>query len=280
MRPAAFLCLFGCLVLLAAPLAAQQAPPEGEEPLPEEITEDVIGPSLLPGPPDFGPVAAEPDPNAVITALARLYNRGPDRRFFGLPADVTWRAPGAIRVALYSDQREAQAPLIRATTAAFAAASGLPLDLATARPLSAIASAEAVRNATGANLEILVGSRAVMAQFAGALGVNQTMLFRFEDGRWPFSFIFPRQPDWIGRVLIASDEPAEAIEASLILAVVWALGGVSLGSEMQGLIDPLSIEPALTPLGQSVFALMYHPELEAGMTVPEALLRARVLLGL
>ena len=39
-------------------------------------------------------------------------------------------------------------------------------------------------------------------------------------------------------------------------------------------------EAALTPLGQSVFGLMYHPELEAGLPVPEALLRARVLLGL
>ena len=280
MRTAAFVCIFCCLGLLAAPLQAQQTLPADEAPAPEGASEDIAAPLAVPEPFGLEPGVAAPDANAVIAALARLYNRGRDRQFFGLPPDVTWRAPGPIRVALYSDQRDAQAPLIRASAGAFAAASGLPFDLVTARPLSAVASAESVRQATGANLEILVGSRAVMAQFAGALGVNQTMLFRFEDGRWPFTFAFPRRPDWIGRVMIASDEPAEAIEASLILAMVWALGGVSLGSEMQGLIDPLSVEPALTPLGRSVFALMYHPELEAGLKVPEALLRARVLLGL
>jgi hypothetical protein len=105
------------------------------------------------------------------------------------------------------------------------------------------------------------------------------MLGRFEDGRWPFLFSFPRYEALIGRVMIADDEPQEAQEAALILAAVWALGGVTLGDQLQGLVDPMAPLPALTPLGEAVFALMYHPDMLAGDAIPDALARARTLLG-
>ena len=121
MRSPALVLLFGCL-LLAAPLRAQQTPlpdqtPEAEQPLltdpaqpplvdpaqppladpaqpPEAAPGDVVAPSGPSGLLDGGPSFSEADPNAVIVSLARLYNRGRDRAFFGLPPNETWRAPG------------------------------------------------------------------------------------------------------------------------------------------------------------------------------------------
>ncbi len=226
---------------------------------------------------DFDP-AARPEADAVLAALTGLIDRGRDRPFFGLPEGQTWRLEGPLKIALYSDRRGEFVPALKSAANAFSRASALPIDLVTSRPLAAAAGAEAVRWATGANLEILIGPRPVMAQFAGAIAVNQWMLERFEDGHWPFTFIFPRDDSLIGRVMIAGEEPPEALEASLILALVWALGGVSLGDELQGLIDPKAPQPALTPLGQEVFALMYNPEMEAGLSIPSALRRARRLL--
>lgn len=222
-------------------------------------------------------VRAGAQPMAVLTSLHRLLNRGGNRLFFGLPKDVNWRAEQGIRIAIYSDQREDIAPFLEAAAMQFSEVTGLTIELVTARRLAAVAGAEATRDATGANLEILFGPRAIMTQFAGGVGMNRTILTRFREGRWPFGFVLPRQESWTGRVFIARDEPSEAIEASLILALVWALGGVSLGDEMQGLIDPFSVQPTLTPLGQSVFSLMYHPDLEAGLPISEALSRAQRL---
>ena len=226
---------------------------------------------------DFDP-AARPEADAVVAALTGLIDRGRDRAFFGLPEEETWRVEGPIKIALYSDRRGEFTPALKSAANAFSRASALPIELVTTRPLAASAGADAVRWATGANLEILIGPRPVMAQFTRAIPVNPWMLERFEDGRWPFTFILPRDGNLIGRVMIAGDEPPEALEASLILAVVWALGGVSLGDELQGLVDPNSPQPALTPLGQEVFALMYNPEMEAGLPIPRALRRARRLL--
>jgi hypothetical protein len=226
---------------------------------------------------DFAP-AAKPDPDDVHEALSGLLDRGRDRLFFGLPEAATWRVAGPVRVALYSDRRGEFGPALKSAAQAFARVTTLPIELAAARPLSAVAGADAVRWATGANLEVLIGPRPVMAQFAGAIPVNQWMLERFEDGRWPFTFSFPRDDLLIGRVMMADDEPPEALEAGLILALVWALGGVTLGDELKDLVDPDSPQPALTPLGQEVFALMYHPEMEAGLPLADALKRARRLL--
>lgn len=226
---------------------------------------------------DFDP-AARPEAEAVLAALTSLIDRGRDRPFFGLPEESTWRFDGPIKIALYSDRRGEFVPALKSAANAFSRASALPIELVTTRPLAASAGAEAVRWATGANLEILIGPRPVMAQFAGAIPVNPWMLERFEDGRWPFTFIFPRDDYLIGRVMIAGDEPPEALEAGLILALVWALGGVSLGDGLQGLVDPNAPQPALTPLGQEVFALLYNPEMKAGLPIPSALRRARQLL--
>ena len=240
--------LFAVVLALAAPAAAQQA---------------------------------APDPDDVLAAYQALVDRGRDRVVFGLPERVTWRVPGPLRIAFYADRgRSAELrPALRAVADGFGRATGVPIDLAVTRPLSALAGAEATRVATGSNLEIVVGPRPVMAQMGGAFGIAPWMLGRFEDGRWPFLFSFPRYEALIGRVMIADDEPQEAQEAALILAVVWALGGVTLGDQLQGLVDPTAPLPALTPLGEAVFALMYHPDMLAGDAIPDALDRARDLLG-
>ena len=224
--------------------------------------------------------AGPPDPDDVLAAYAALIDRGRDRVVFGLPERVTWRIPGPLRIAFYAGEGRSAAlrPALRAVADGFGRATGVPIDLTVVRPLAALAGAEAPRVATGSNLEIVVGPRQVMAQMGGAFGVSKWMLGRFEDGRWPFLFSFPRFEALIGRVMIADDEPRAAQEAALILAVVWALGGVTLGDQMQGLVDPNAPLPALTPLGEATFALMYHPEMLGGDAIPDALDRARDLL--
>lgn len=268
--------LLWCIAPAAAQDTIELVPPPGVGQSETEAEPEPETPARVPEF-DFDP-AARPEADAVLAALTALIDRGRDRPFFGLPEGATWRLDGAIKIALYSDRRGEFIPALKSAANAFSRASALPIELVTTRPLAASAGAEAVRWATGANLEILIGPRPVMAQFAGAIPVNQWMLERFEDGRWPFTFIFPRDETLIGRVMIAGDEPSEAMEASLILALVWALGGVSLGEELQGLVDPNAPQPALTPLGQEVFALMYDPEMEAGLPIPSALRRARQLL--
>ena len=236
----------------------------------------LAAPAAAQQPVPAGPPAAED----VIAAYAALIDRGRDRVVFGLPERVTWRLPGPLRIAFYADASRSGAlrPALRAVADGFGRATGVPIDLTTVRPLAALAGAEATRVATGSNLEIVVGKRQAMAQMGGAFGVADWMLGRFEDGRWPFLFSFPRYEALIGRVMIADDEPQGAQEAALILAVVWALGGVTLGDQMEGLVDPLAPLPALTPLGEATFALMYHPDMLAGDAIADALDRARDLL--
>ena len=241
----------------------------GDAPLPFGVL-----PEPEPEPPPIYRLGEGVEPEAVMASLTRLLNLGANRVFFGLPGEANWRAGQGVRIAVYSDQRQEIAAFLQAAAQQFAEATGSPVEVVTTRRLAAVAGADAARESVGANFEILFGSRALMAQFAGSVGMNPTVLTRFQEGRWPFAFVLPRRETWIGRVFVARDEPSEAIEAALVLALVWALGGVTLGEEMQGLIDPFAIAPRLTPLGRSVFSLMYHPDLEAGLAIPETLERA------
>ena len=142
------------------------------------------------------------------------------------------------------------------------------------RPLDILRDSEAF------GLQIALGPRPDLARTAARAKVNAGALGGFEAGHWPFIFHFPRGEALLGQVWIAEDEPPAAVEAALILACVWALGGVTLGEELEGLIDPAAGQPALTSLGAAVFALLYHPEIPAGLPLDQAKARARRLLGL
>jgi hypothetical protein len=257
------------ILALAMPAGAQESVPPAEQTVPG--TEQVLPAVPL----------APPTVDEVFLAYRNLVDHGRDRPFFGLPEMEIWRAPGPVLVALYADQDSSAAlgAALEAVAGEFARATGLDIQLAMTRPLAALAGAEAARAATGANLEIVVGPRPMMAQMAGAFAVNDWMLGRFEDGRWPFLFSFPRDVSLIGRVMVAADEPPEAQEATLVLALAWALGAVTLGDQMEGLVDPFSVLPTLTPLGEAAFALMYHPRMVHGLPIPQALARAQVLLS-
>ena len=218
--------------------------------------------------------AAGPDPAKVYAAFERLLGKPQDRAFFGLPKDRSWRAPGTVPFSLYAEYGDQPAEGLRDAAAALGKASGITLDLVAVRPLDTLGRHAAF------GLQVVIGPRPDLTRAAAGDKVNAGALGGFEAGQWPFIFHFPRGSGLLGRVWIAEDEPPGAVEAALILACVWALGGVTLGAELQGLIDSAADRPALTPLGEAVFALMYHPEIPAGLPLDQARARARRLLGL
>ena len=218
--------------------------------------------------------AQQTDPAKVYAAFARLLGKPQDRAFFGLPEDRSWRAPGSVPLSLYAEYPDRPAGALRDAAAALGRAAGVTLDVVAVRPLDILRDREAF------GLQIVLGPRPDLARTAARAKANADALGGFEAGHWPFIFHFPRGAALLGQVWIAEDEAPAAIEAALILACVWALGGVTLGEELEGLIDPAAGQPALTPLGAAVFALLYHPEIAAGLPLDQAKARARRLLGL
>lgn len=237
---------FATLLLLPLPLAAQTADGEAVE------------------------------REAVLDAFKRLVDRGAARPLFGLPEATFWRREGELAVALLADDAEALRPVLEGAAAPFAAASGRRISVVEAGP-GEIAGRSAAALAPEADLVIVVAPRPVLAEFAAAGDFNRGMLARFELGTWPFMFTF--EPDSLRRgvVLLASDEPAQAREASFILATVWGLGGVTLGPELTGLVIDSESGPQLTPLGEAVFRLFFHEDLDVGMPLAEAVQRAASL---
>ncbi|GAB4375458.1 MAG: hypothetical protein Kow00114_38620 [Kiloniellaceae bacterium] len=250
---------FAALVLALPPTALAQTAP-AQEPSAVEATE---GNQV---------VSAE-----VLAAFKRLVARGEARPLFGLPEDAFWRRQGDLTVALLA----AEAGLLRAVyqgaAAPFAAATGLPVDLVESGPVPA-AGNDVAAFVPAADLVIVVGPRGRLVELATGSGFNRGMLARFEIGTWPFMFAFAADGRRRGVVLLADDEPERAREASFILATVWALGGVTLGPELTGLVTDAEEGPMLTPLGAAVFGLFFHPDLEVGMPLADAVRRAETLL--
>ena len=212
----------------------------------------------------------------VLKAFTRLVDRGEARLRFGLPANSFWRRSGDLALALFAADTAGVQPELERAAAPFASVSGLAIPVVETGPLPE-AGRDLAELAPGADLVIVVGPRQRLAEIAAAASFDKGMLARFELGTWPFMFSF--EPDSLRRgvVLLASDEPARAREASFILATVWGLGGYALGPELTGLIGDPEAGPSLTPLGEAVFRLFFHEDLEVGMPLAEAVQRAKSL---
>lgn len=254
-RAAAFASL-----LLALPLTALGQTAPSEQPSAVETTEGAAV------------VSAE-----VLAAFKRLVARGEARPLFGLPEDAFWRRQGDMTVALLAGEAESLRAVYQGAAAPFAGATGLPIELIESGPVPA-AGDDVAAFAPEADLVIVVGPRERLSQLATGSGFNRGMLARFEIGTWPFMFSFTADGRRRGVVLLADDEPERAREASFILATVWGLGGVTLGPELTGLVADAEEGPMLTPLGGAVFGLFFHPDLEVGMPLADAVQRAETLL--
>jgi hypothetical protein len=213
----------------------------------------------------------------VLDGFRRLVDRGEARALFGLPAETFWRREGGIGLALFADEAERLVSVLRGAAAPFAEVTGEAVTVAEAAPLSPQA-ADVAALAPEAEMVIVIGPRPRLVELAGGSGFNRVMLDQFEYGAWPFAFRFDADERRRGVVLLADDEPARAREASFILATVWALGGVTLGPELTGLVSDSESGPGLTPRGEAVFALFFHDDLEVGMPLADALRRADTLL--
>jgi len=221
--------------------------------------------------------AEEQDPAVVMLKLSALLNKGEARPLFGLPAETFWRAKAPIKVALLTDSGERLQPTLVAVELAFAKVTKHELSLA-AVGKSPASLEEIEQAAEEADLVLAIGPRADMAEMAAKLGAPQELLERFKLGAAPYVFRFSPDPDREGIVLIAETEPLRAIEETFVLGVVWSLGGATLGPELEGLIDVEAETPKLTDLGRSVFRLMYREEMESGISLNEALVRAQAAL--
>lgn len=232
-----------------------------------------------------GPVQAQtqtPEPSApsdeeVFAALVGLLDRGADRRFFGLPEETHWRPGESVSLGLFSAAFAEQRQVLQILAAQIAETCGVSFQTILAADPKA---PDQMLAAVVPQLEIHVGPRPEMAELTEPHPVNLSALERFEDGRWPFIFVFPRNELRMGQVWIADDEPDQAVEAALILALFWALGAATLGGDLIGLVDRTSGHPRLTPLGREALTLLCDPALEAGLPIPQVLARARRRLGL
>lgn len=217
-------------------------------------------------------------PQAVYDSLEALLGGREERDLYALPPERYWRATGPVRVRLAGGRDFGLAPAMVALADDFGRATGVEISVqASAVPLMPEAG-------KAGELTVLIVARPLGAEFAAGLGTDAEMRRRFASGRWPALFRFRRDDlSKTGRrsgiVLVADDlKPAE-IETFLALAMVWTMGGASIGDEL-GEIVSIAGRPQLTERGRRVFALMYDPQLELALPLDEARSRARLLLGL
>lgn len=217
------------------------------------------------------------DPQAVLEGFRQLVDNKA-RPFFGLPLDSFWRRQDTLDLALLADDHQTLEPVLQGAAEPFAAATGREISVAESGPAEILGrSRESL--APEAELVIVIAPRPELAEFAANNDFNLGMLAYFESGAWPFMFHFQEDAGRRGVVLLADDEPARAREAAFILATVWALGGVTLGPELEGLVTDSEAGPQLTPVGESVFRLFFHEDLAVGMPIGEAVQRAATLLA-
>lgn len=222
-----------------------------------------------------GGVPSERD--EVLEAFTRLVDRGEARTLFGLPLETFWRREGALELALFAEDQVTLLPLLEGAAMPFAEATGLKVSVIGTGPMPSTGQ-DAFDLMPDAELIVIVGSRLDLYELAAANEFNSGMLARFELGTWPFMFRFDEDDGRRGVVLLADDEPERAREAAFILTTVWALGGVTLGPELTGLVEDSESGPRLTPRGKKVFELFFHEELQVGMTLADAVQRAESLL--
>lgn len=213
----------------------------------------------------------------VLAGFALLVDRGNARPMFGLSPSAFWRREGGLDIALFAEDPEGLRPDLEGAAAPFAAVSGQAIAVTETAALEGAAN-DVAALAPGADLVVVVGPRPRLAAMAAAGGFSLGMLDFFELGTWPFVFDFEADAQRRGVVLLADDEPARARTAAFIVATVWALGGVTLGPELTGLVVDSDTGPALTERGEAVFGLFFHEDLEVGMPLGEALRRAETLL--
>ena len=216
---------------------------------------------------------------AVHAAFVKLVDRGEMRaQLFGLPAEAFWRRNGGLSMALLADEAARLTPSLERVMAMFSRATGQAISLVAAGPPPSVGE-DVAGIVPDADLVLVIGAREALSEIGLAGAFDLGMLARFEMGTLPFMFTFSEVAERRGIVLLADDEPARARVASFILAAVWALGGVTLGPELTGLIGRDENDaPSLTPLGEAVFALFYDEGLQNGMTIDDTVLRAKSLL--
>ncbi|MDH3231675.1 MAG: hypothetical protein OEN55_17945 [Alphaproteobacteria bacterium] len=227
-----------------------------------------------------GPARAQTTetPQAVYDSFDALLGGREQREFYALPPERYWRATGPVQLRLAGGRDFGLAPALVALADEFGRVTGVEIGVQ--------ASALAMMPEAGkaGDLTVLIVARPLGVEFAAGLGIDTEMRRRFADGRWPALFRFRRDDlsptgRRSGIVLVADDlEPAE-IETFLALAMVWSMGGASIGDEL-GAIVSIAGRPQLTERGRQVFALMYDPQLELALPLDEARSRARRVLGL
>jgi hypothetical protein len=222
--------------------------------------------------------AQQPTPESVFAAYESLMGEAAQRDVYALPPSRYWRAAAPQRIMVSGGRELNPGAALTAIAADFTAATGLEIGV------DAMAEAGLPEIRELNSLHIVIAGRPQGARLATEIGVNSEMRDRFHDGRWPALVRF-RRDDLTGRgarsgiVIIADDLPPAEIETFLGVAMVWAMGGASLGEELRILEKPGG-RPGLTELGKQVFALMYHRDLYTGMKLDEARSHARRILGL
>ena len=222
--------------------------------------------------------AQQPAPEAVFAAYESLMGAAEQRDVYALPPSRYWRAGAPQRIVVSGGRDLNPAAALTAIAGDFTAATGVKV------AVSAVAEAGLPEARDLNSLHVVIAGRPLGTRLATEIGVNSEMRDRFHDGRWPALVRF-RRDDLTGRgaragiVIIADDLPAAQIEAFLGVAMVWSMGGASLGEELRILEKPGG-RPGLTELGKQVFVLMYHPDFYTGMKLDEARAKARSILGL
>lgn len=206
--------------------------------------------------------SAQLDPKKqTYEAFERLLGTSLDRTFYGLPETEFWRAEGNQTVGLFSPNYKREAEILKRLIAVFNERCPAQFSMILATDPD---DPEIMAIAVVPDFQIHVGTRQAMAEKAERFMSNPGQLQKFKAGRWPFLFDFPRTQGQLGQVWIAKDAKPEVVERSLLLALIWAQGGVALGRDLRRLAVPSDGGPLLTVLGQDTLNLFCDSRLKNG----------------